>query len=313
MIVSHCWAKIRYEYLVLCSRKLQGTDLRQLILLHRLHHVPSIGNTTVQVWQEQLDSSKLRSYVEAVQPVSPPCSEHLSRIASRKHGISRLLFNPDGSMLATKSESMPSTIWIWSMQTGSLSTVLIHHSPIKKFEWHTGHSDLLLMQCSISDPSVHIWKSTWQAPIILTVPFLSTVSGKLEAFWLFTDSTSPAAKVMIASTHEYATSEFFLEDGALKAPTAGTLTSSVAIIDPAEAALSTGSGPEDMFDEGNSLDLSPIKLSQGAFGYGSSSEHQSSDSAKSNFGLTVASDGGLDDTFQFHRKVANTEKSAAIG
>ena len=62
---------------------------------------------------------------------------------------------------------------------------------------------------------------------------------------------------------------------------------------PEAAALSLGTGPEDMFDEGHSLDFSPVKISNGTFDLGGGHEGE-------RFGMTGDS---VDDTFHYRRNV----------
>ena len=58
-------------------------------------------------------------------------------------------------------------------------------------------------------------------------------------------------------------------------------------VDMSFSAVVEGLGPEDMFDEGNSMDLSPIKLSHEQF----------------SLGLELAGD-EVDDTFDYRRHLA---------
>ena len=67
---------------------------------------------------------------------------------------------------------------------------------------------------------------------------------------------------------------------------------------PEAAAISIDTGAEDMFDEGNSLDLSPIKISHSTVevsGYEGQLENSGS-----GFGFT---EDMLDDTFHYRRHV----------
>lgn len=90
---------------------------------------------------------------------------------------------------------------------------------------------------------------------------------------------------MLSSAHQYTTARIS-SDGEIIAEA----------MPPEEAAISLEPGAEDMFDEGNSLDLSPIKISHStvevsAFG---------DDRSGSGFGFTEEM---LDDTFHYRRHV----------
>ena len=206
-----------------------------------------------QIWQEQLDASQRRSYTTARQPACPPTFSDKNTLPTEN--ISQLHFDATGAYLATLCENAPSTIWIWSLRTMSLSTVLIHHHPIKTLQWHPTQASLLLIRCAIGSPIIHLWNATWQAPRVLGVPLQQGRGGKLEACWL---SAAPDGKPRFiignASNH---TVVRVLDEGESPA-----LESQLAMM-TATAGRETPSllGPEDMFDEGNSMDFSPVKLS----------------------------------------------------
>ena len=115
---------------------------------------------------------------------------------------------------------------------------------------------------------------------------LPRIGGRLEASWLESSSDN-TFNLMISSAHQYTTSRVS-SDGELIPE----------MIPPDAAALSIGAGAEDMFDEGNSLDLSPIKISHSTVevsAYGDGEEH-----TRSGFGFTEEM---LDDTFHYRRQV----------
>lgn len=60
-------------------------------------------------------------------------------------------------------------------------------------------------------------------------------------------------------------------------------------------------GPEDMFDEGNSMDLSPIKLFRGL---GATETKAQEDSTNSELEGEWSGEGDLDDTFYFRRQIS---------
>jgi len=264
--------------------------LSQFSPIAKFHHPATITLPNVTIWQEQLDASKARNYIVAPQPANPPTSTSLMKADHPVHGISILAFNSDGDLLATKSDSMPTTVWIWSLQTGGVVAVLIHHSPVKHMSWHPTESGLLLIHCAIPEPAVHLWKSTWDVPQIVTLP-LRRKSGRLEASWLISP-TSSQFNLMLTSTHQYITS----------------LISSSGEVVPGAPGLSDGAqsrivGAEDMFDEGNSLDLSPIKITHDEtlevpdpFGDGD-------DCSGLGFGLNNEM---VDDTFHYRRHIKAT-------
>ncbi len=115
---------------------------------------------------------------------------------------------------------------------------------------------------------------------------LPRIGGRLEASWL-ESSSDDNFNIMVNSAHQYTTARIS-SDGEL-IEDAMPPEMAVASIDP---------GAEDMFDEGNSLDLSPIKISHSTVevsGYEDGNDH-----SRSGFGFTEEM---LDDTFHYRRHV----------
>ena len=258
---------------------------RQFSPIAKLYHPATITLPKAGVWEEQVNALKQRSYTTAPQPASPPTSSSLGKSNNQLHGVSVVAFNSDRTLVATKSDSVPTTVWIWSLSTATVIDVLIHHSPVKQIMWHPSQSDLLLLHCAIAEPAVHLWKTTWHAPRIVTLPLRQT-GGRLETSWL-KDSTGESFNVMIGSAHQYTTS-CISPDGEVIAEA----------VPPEAAAASIETGAEDMFDEGNSLDLSPIKISHSTVEV--SGYEDEDGKLGEGFGFT---EDMLDDTFHYRRNV----------
>jgi len=201
------------------------------------------------IWQEQLSASEDRNYAIALQPANPPAPTSTKNMNSPR-GISILAFSADRSFLATKHDLLPTTVWIWSLHAGTSVAVLIHHSPVKNVAWHPTEADLLLVHCAIPQPCVHLWKSTWEAPRIVTLPLRRT-GGKLEANWLLNPASSEY-NILLSSAHQYTTA--LLSSSGEISPRSTS--------DDEVLAKSAGIGAEALFDEGNSFDLSPIKITR---------------------------------------------------
>ena len=258
---------------------------KQFSPIFNLYHPATIMLPKAGVWEEQVNALKERSYVAAPQPVSPPTSLSLAKSNNPTHGVSVIAFNSEESLLATRNDAIPTTVWIWSLNTCTVMEVLIHHSPVKQIVWHPSQSDLLLIHCAIPEPAVHLWKTTWHAPRILSLP-LPRRGGRLEASWL-ESSSDDTFDLLVTSAHQYTTARIS-SDGELL-PDAISLEAAAVSIEP---------GAEDMFDEGNSLDLSPIKISHSTVevsGYENGDERSGS-----GLGFTEEM---LDDTFHYRRHV----------
>ena len=143
------------------------------------------------------------------------------------------------------------------------------------------------MQCAISEPAIHLYKATWDFPRIVKLP-LDRTGGRLEADWLQSlDSESYA--VVISSAHQHVTARISRN---------GDLISAVGETDREFRSLGTGAEP--MFDEGNSLDLSPIRIARDETlevygGYDGGHEH-----SEPSFGMDNEM---VNDTFHYRRHV----------
>lgn len=193
------------------------------------------------MWQEQINASGDRSYLISSQPTCPPVHD---LVADSPCGVSILEYNKDGGLLATKNDYNPTTIWIWHLKSMSAAAVLIHHLPIKRIQWHPLINDLLLIHSSVTEPVIHLWKDSWEVPKVISL-HLDRRSKKMEASWL--SDSDGLSSFMLTSLHNFAIGRINKE-GELKSMSGKT---------------EVGAGPEEMFDEGNSLDLSPLKESQG--------------------------------------------------
>lgn len=190
-------------------------------------------------------------------------------------------------MIAIKDDFVPTTIWIWSMKSGKAVAVLIHHSPVKHVAWHDQQSDSLLIHCAIPEPVVHLWKSTWDAPRVVTLQ-LERTGERLEASWL-KSSEDDTYGILLSSTHRYTRACLFSNGEVMP-----ELPSS------SGAAISIRSGVEDMFDEGNSLDLSPIKLAHDETFEVHERLEGANNHSGSSFGMANEM---VDDTFHYRRHV----------
>jgi len=108
-----------------------------------------------------------------------------------------MTFDNSGILLATRTENMPTAVWIWDVGTKILRAVIILHSPIAKITWHPIIDELLLIRCDGDESRglVHLWDPSWDKPKI--IDFASQIPGgkvigKTVGRWLGMDSVSPA-------------------------------------------------------------------------------------------------------------------------
>jgi hypothetical protein len=149
-----------------------------------LDHTATIQLATdAEVWQEEISPVLQRAYKTVSQPIAPPTAPTTPSDPIPKTGLSILAFNADGTMVATKDDSAPTTVWLWDLAKLAASTVLIQHSPIKKISWHPTLPYILLIQCSHDEPTIYLYDTVSAVPYPLVLPIKKS-AGKFEAKWL---------------------------------------------------------------------------------------------------------------------------------
>lgn len=138
-----------------------------------------------EVWQEDISPSMQRSYKTVSQPIAPPTAPTTPSDQAPKTGLSILAFNADGTMVATRDDSAPTTVWIWDLTKLAASTVLIQHSPVKRLSWHPTLPYTLLIQCSHEESAIYLYDTVSAVPYPVIMP-KKTSSSKFEAKWLHT-------------------------------------------------------------------------------------------------------------------------------
>lgn len=210
----------------------------------------------------------------ATQPINHSANNSTSSHEELKSGISTIKFSRDSTLLATKSDTMPSTIWIWSLTSMIAYAVLLHHAPVKSVEWHPTIPDLLLVHCITEEPVVHIWKESWDAPKIVTTP-KRIAGGKIEASWINTSEEKPATVLLVGSSEHTMVS--LSHDG-------DVIDLPKDYHEPADVL-----GPDNRFDEGHSMDFSAVKLPEDT-----TAKYQPQDTLD-----LWDTSGAINDTFQF--------------
>ncbi|KAL8757335.1 MAG: hypothetical protein Q9184_004234 [Pyrenodesmia sp. 2 TL-2023] len=226
------------------------------------------------VWQEEIGPSRTRGYAEAKQPAMSPSNESFRSVKEGDAGITILESNIDGSLLAFKCNDTPSTLRIFSPRSGELIAALIHHAPVRAIRWHDRHADLLLIQCAIRDPTIYVWRASWSSPRIFSLS-LKPPLGHLTASWLSSDQGN--IRYMLTNSEQLAVGQF-TPDGSES---------------QANGHFLDGLGPEEMFDEGHSLDLSPARLLE----QDTMVDDTAAPGLSTQFGFTST----VEDTFQYRR------------
>lgn len=148
-----------------------------------------------------------REFVQASQAICPPIPTAASASNSEpKTGTNILDFDRSSILLATRTEDMTSTIWVWDVRTHALRAVLILHAPIAKVTWHPTINELLMIRCEGEESRglVHLWDPSWEIPKI--VDFSSQIPGgkvlgKTVVRWLNIDESFPV--LFFSDTQDY--------------------------------------------------------------------------------------------------------------
>lgn len=175
-----------------------------------MNHTRTIRLPGVKVWSECSNSPGERFYVQAQQPATLPVITSNPSDSQPKLGISTIAFNnPDGTLIATRNDSMPTTVWIWSLKLLRPYAVLVQLNPIRSISWHPTVPDLLMIQCSSNDVNssvespkgqgvIYLWSVAWAQPRALTVP-MERLAGSTWARWILTAPPSKPAEVFTAT------------------------------------------------------------------------------------------------------------------
>ncbi|KUJ13075.1 uncharacterized protein LY89DRAFT_737971 [Mollisia scopiformis] len=149
---------------------------------------------SLQIWQEQIVPGGFdREFIQATQSICPPTIASPANTET-KTGTNLLMFDNSGTLLGTRTENMPTTIWIWDIgSTRTLRSVIILHAPIAKATWHPTIDELLMIRCEGDRGLVHLWDPSWESPKV--IDFAKQIPGgkllgKTAVRWL--NASQPA-------------------------------------------------------------------------------------------------------------------------
>ncbi|KAF9168722.1 WD repeat-containing protein wrap73 [Actinomortierella ambigua] len=96
-------------------------------------------------------------YVVVEQPAPLPYTRPDPLKPNPKLGVQWCEFNADGSLLASRSENMPTVIWIWSLQSLKPYAIIQQLSPIRSCRWDPLNTKRLVFCCGTR--RVYIWRA----------------------------------------------------------------------------------------------------------------------------------------------------------
>ncbi|XP_059944834.1 WD repeat-containing protein WRAP73 isoform X2 [Mesoplodon densirostris] len=99
-------------------------------------------------------SSAESKYEVASVPVSLQTLKPAADRANPRIGVGALAFSPDGCFLATRSDSVPTAVWIWDIRKLRLFAVLEQLSAVRCFQWDPRQARLAI--CT-GGSKVYLW------------------------------------------------------------------------------------------------------------------------------------------------------------
>ncbi|CCG84392.1 protein of unknown function [Taphrina deformans PYCC 5710] len=143
-------------------------------------------------------------YDPADQPISPPYIKNAAGDAVPRHGIGLISFDPEGRFLVTRCDSMPTTLWIWSLRELSPVAILVNTNPVKTVKWLADEIGALVFTCQGStideNNAIYLWNIEWASPRIISVP-----CDGFDVKWFQTieDGSKTAAGIMIGGADSF--------------------------------------------------------------------------------------------------------------
>lgn len=170
------------------SRRICILDMASVTESLRLQHPNSIVPTdTLQVWQEQVGAAG-HHFLRAPQTISPPTGQ------AGGSGCALAVFDPSSTLLATKLEESPGTLWVWDVEAAELRAVLLFHGTVSRLSWHPTIRETLLVSCEGESHNslAFSWDPLSEGP--RPIDFSGRLSsGKVQVLWLQIDGLEPAA------------------------------------------------------------------------------------------------------------------------
>ncbi|KAK6497411.1 hypothetical protein TWF481_011820 [Arthrobotrys musiformis] len=143
-----------------------------------MRHTIEVKNMATDVWSEELSVLGERHYTLITPPVNLPTAESPASDPVPKIGVSVISFCADGTLVATKDERMPNSVWIWSLESLAPLAILVQLSQVKAIQWHPSRGGLLAVVCGADPnsvnttnmPAVYLWSRDWDYPRTILVP-----------------------------------------------------------------------------------------------------------------------------------------------
>ncbi|KAL1925476.1 uncharacterized protein VTP21DRAFT_359 [Calcarisporiella thermophila] len=88
-----------------------------------------------------------------------------------KLGVSFCEFNADGTLLASRNDNMPNTLWIWDPSDPRPLLLMHHRQPIKIVRWDPVHPGRIALCCG--NGSLYLWTGVGFEPEEIEIPLVN--------------------------------------------------------------------------------------------------------------------------------------------
>lgn len=145
-----------------------------------------------QIWQENTATGG-QQFIRALQTVYPPFAQQTTTLPS-PGGCALLAFDKSSTLLATRLENVPNTVWIWDAIAAELRGVLLFRGTVSRVLWHPVIRETLLVICDgdACTSTIFAWDPLSEGPILIDLSGRLS-SGKVHAAWLALELAEPGA------------------------------------------------------------------------------------------------------------------------
>ncbi|CAD7696703.1 unnamed protein product [Ostreobium quekettii] len=80
-----------------------------------------------------------------------------------------MAWSPTGKYLMTRNDNMPTTAWVWNVETMDLMAVLVHKNPVQGADWDL-RSETLAICCGST--RLYLWSPSGASVVHIPLPAL---------------------------------------------------------------------------------------------------------------------------------------------
>lgn len=106
----------------------------------------------------------MHAFLRTTQAISP--APRLQDNSEPVSGCAAILFDPSSTLVATRLDDSPGTVWIWDLQAAELRAVLLFHGNASSLTWHPNVPETLLIKCEGDQYNalVFVWDPLSEGP-----------------------------------------------------------------------------------------------------------------------------------------------------